>query len=43
MEANQTVFKAGHKEGYRQGFADGVAEAKKIVDATFGQLIKDKS
>lgn len=43
MDIHREVFEAGRKEGYRQGFSDGVAETKKVVEATFGQLIKDKT
>lgn len=40
---NQKIYEAGHKEGYRLGFSEGIAEAKKIVEATFGQIVKDKT
>lgn len=43
LNVHTEVFEAGRKEGYRQGFSEGVAQAKKIMEATFGQLLKDKS
>jgi hypothetical protein len=44
MNENMKLYEAAHQEGYRLGFADGVAEAKKVVDATLGPLFhKDAS
>lgn len=40
---NAKIYEAGHKEGYRLGFSEGIAEAKKIVEATFGQIIQDRT
>lgn len=41
-QENMKVYEAAHAEGYKAGFADGIAEAKKIVESTLGQLMKDK-
>lgn len=40
---NMQIYEAAHREGYRLGFADGVAEAKKIMEATLGPLLAKKS
>lgn len=40
---NSKIYQTGYSEGYRIGFSEGIAEAKKIVEATFGQIIQDRT
>lgn len=40
LKENEALWKAGHDAGYKAGYVKAMADARRIVDAKLGPLVK---
>lgn len=40
LKENEALWKAGHEAGYKAGYVKAMADARRIVDAKLGPLVK---